>query len=59
MSEQINKLKSKSLTIRLLESVLVHNGEQQSSENKLNLYRMTCDTSGKRDSLVDALKDLK
>jgi len=59
LSSTLSKLKSKSLKINLLETVVKHNGEQQTTEVKMNMYRMTCDTGAKRDQLEIALKGLK
>ena len=59
MSKGIVKMKSKSLRLNLLEQVAVHNGTETSYEVKLNLYRMTCDSSTERDQLEVALRNLK
>ena len=59
MAQCVAKMKSKSLTINLLEKIAVQGVEGKDSEIKLNMYRITCDSSAKRDELESALKMLK
>jgi len=59
MAQCVAKMKSKSLTINLLEKIAVQGVEGKESEIKLNMYRITCDSSAKRDELESALKMLK
>lgn len=59
MAQCVAKMKSKSLTINLLEKIAVQGVEGKESEIKMNMYRITCDSSAKRDELESALKMLK
>jgi hypothetical protein len=59
MADTIIPVKTKSLRVTLLEQVEVYGQEDKTHENRLNLYRITCDSSTKRDELESALKNLK